>query len=308
MRAIALVLSLAALAGCAMRAAHEPLQVRDLLGHKTAVRTDRAGAPLPASTCAIRAEADVLPPEALPLVASLLERRGWTLSPDAETAEVTFRLSDGSIGGLDAPSGSVGGATPVVRGGSGPVFGDMQQGFNGSGDVLYRNHAGRSVSTGGAGFVRDSAVRRLEVAASMPQDDDLWSGLAWVHALRAESVDDLNDLALSFADRLPTPKHASVARATAGRLGTDYVMILGTDRRLVPVLLGVAPGSAAARAGWQPRDVLVSIDGEPVAGRSWTQIAERLAAAESRPVEVELLRAGERYLTFLVPTTPRPLG
>lgn len=308
MRRLALVLSLAALSGCASRAAHEPLQVRDLIGHKTAVRSDRAGAPLPASTCAIRAEADALPSEALPLMASLLERQGWTVSADAETAGVTFQLSDGTIGGLGAPSVSVGGATPFVRGGGGPVFGDMRQGFNGSGDVLYRNHAGRSVSTGGVGFVRDGAVRRLEVAATMPQDDDLWSGLVWVHALRAEYVDDLNDLALSLADRLPAPAHASAAREAVNRLGTDFVTVLDPHRQLEPILLEVVRGSAAARAGWQPRDVLVAIDGEPTEGLSWARVADRLVAAESRPVEVELLRDGERYLTFLVPTTPRPLG
>jgi C-terminal processing protease CtpA/Prc len=92
------------------------------------------------------------------------------------------------------------------------------------------------------------------------------------------------------------------------RLGTDFVMILDTEQRLVPVVLAVAPGSAAARAGWAARDLLLSIDGASLAGESWGGIAERLAAAGSRPVEVELLRAGERYLTFLVPTAPRPLG
>jgi len=115
-------------------------------------------------------------------------------------------------------------------------------------------------------------------------------------------------IALALADRLPAPNVSSSERAAVDRLGTDFVTVLDTEQRLAPVLLAVAPDSAAARADWSPRDLLLEIDGIPTSGMSWRAVARNLAAAESKAVEVELLRNGERYLTFLVPAGPRPVG
>lgn len=306
MRRIPLALALLALAGCATRST-DRVAARDLLGpYRIAVHADRAAAPLAASTCALEAAPEALPAEALPLVASLLERRGWTVASDPLDADATFHLSDGML--ETTPNSRVPRSTIVVSHGGGPVFGDMQQGFNGSGDILHRNTSGRSVS-GGGGFIGPMrAVRRLEVAASVASDDSAWRGLAWIDAQRGDYLDDLNDLALALADRFPAPTTASSERAAVDRLGTDFVTVLDTEQRLAPVLLAVAAGSAAARAGWSPRDLLLEIDGVSTSGMSWRTVARNLAAAESKAVEVELLRNGERYLTFLVPASPRPVG
>jgi len=306
MRRTAFALALLALAGCAAQSTTH-VAARDLLGpYRIAVHADRAAAPLAASTCALEAAPEALPAEALPLVASLLERRGWTVTADPLAADATFHLSDGT---LEATPGShIPRSTIVVSHGGGPVFGDMQQGFNGSGDILYRNRAGRSVSGGGGYIGPAHSVRRLEVAASVASDDRAWRGLAWIDAQRGEYLDDLNDLALALADRFPAPKTASSERSAVERLGTDFVTVLDTEQRLAPVLLAVEPGSVAARAGWSPRDVLLEIDGVSTSGMSWQTVARNLAAAESKAVEVELRRAGERYLTFLVPAGPRPVG
>lgn len=306
MRRTALALALLASAGCATRST-DRVATRDLLGpYRIAVHADRAATPLAATTCILEAAPEALPAEALPLVASLLERRGWTVTSDPLAADATFHLSDGTL--ETTTSSRTPQSTIVVGRGGGPVFGDMRQGFNGSGDILYRNNPGRSVSGGGGYFGPQRAIRRLEVAASVGTHEDAWHGLAWIDAQRGEYLDDLNDLALALADRFPAPNAASGERAAVDRLGTDFVTVLDTEQRLVPVLLAVAPGGVAARAGWSPRDVLLEIDGVTTSGLSWQAVARHLAAAESKAVEVELRRNGERYLTFLVPAGPRPVG
>jgi len=302
----ALPLALLALTGCAGHASNE-LAARELLGpYRVAVRAERSPATLPARTCAVEAVRDGLPAQTTVFVASLLERRGWTLAADPLAAEAIFRLSDG-VSDLGAPGPFVGSATGSGRVAD-PATGNLRQGFNGSGDILYRGQSRGGVA-GGGGFELDARPsRRLEISAVVNAGGSDWSGISWIDAQRALAEDDLNDLGLALADRLPSPQAASAERAAVDRLGTDFVMILDVEQRLVPVVLAVRPGGVAERAGWRARDRLLSVDGTPTTADSWRGIAGRLAAAESRAIEVELLRDGERYLTFLVPAKPRPVG
>jgi regulator of sigma E protease len=65
------------------------------------------------------------------------------------------------------------------------------------------------------------------------------------------------------------------------------------------VVGGVLPESPAAAAGLAPGDVIVSVDGTPV--ERFVQLAPRIAAAEGRPVTVEIERAGARSALVVAP-------
>jgi regulator of sigma E protease len=71
---------------------------------------------------------------------------------------------------------------------------------------------------------------------------------------------------------------------------------------LRPAVVGqVLPGRPAARAGFEPGDTIVSIDGRPVV--QWYDVLETLQASPGKPLEMELAR-GDRRLTVQV--TPEP--
>jgi len=127
--------------------------------------------------------------------------------------------------------------------------------------------------------------------------------VVWDHTNRPEYSSATLRLVAALADRVPAPGVISAERTSVDRLGTDF-LALGAES----VVLEVAPRSLAERAGWQPGDRLLEIEGRSVAGLGWTEIASRLAAAERGAVEVELLRSGERYLTYLVPDPRRLAG
>ena len=69
-----------------------------------------------------------------------------------------------------------------------------------------------------------------------------------------------------------------------------------------PMLTPLTPGGAAVRAGIQPRDIVVSIDGESVDA---LRLVEKVKAAGGRPLEFVLLRDG-RELTISVTPEGEP--
>jgi serine protease Do len=102
------------------------------------------------------------------------------------------------------------------------------------------------------------------------------------------------------------------ALMTEGRFRRAYIGIAGGSRPLPPRLaatLGrgsgievvqVVDGSPADRAGLRPEDLIVEVDGEPVAG---VDDLQRLMAGEliGRGVTTQLLRQGKRLDVELVP-------
>ena len=67
---------------------------------------------------------------------------------------------------------------------------------------------------------------------------------------------------------------------------------------LRPAVVGqVVPGRPAARAGFEPGDTIVAIDGRPVV--QWYDVLETLQASPGKPLEIELAR-GDRHLTVRV--------
>ncbi len=65
-------------------------------------------------------------------------------------------------------------------------------------------------------------------------------------------------------------------------------------------VIDVQPVSPARAAGLQDGDLFLRVAGEPVS--SGNQVRERIRASEGRPIEVELLRAGERVTVELSAT------
>lgn len=74
------------------------------------------------------------------------------------------------------------------------------------------------------------------------------------------------------------------------------------DYYLPPVLGDLMPGEPAAKAGFQPGDSILAIDGTPV--KSWSDMVVIVANSAGKPVRFEIARKGARH-TLTV--TPRPM-
>jgi regulator of sigma E protease len=88
---------------------------------------------------------------------------------------------------------------------------------------------------------------------------------------------------------------------------TSRDIALALDFEVAPVIGHVIGGEPARRAGFQPGDSVVAIDGTPV--KSWTQMVIIVANSAERPIRVEVVRKGEsarRTLTVTPKLTDAP--
>ncbi|MEW4566696.1 PDZ domain-containing protein [Tautonia sp. JC769] len=76
---------------------------------------------------------------------------------------------------------------------------------------------------------------------------------------------------------------------------------LGLEEGQGVIVMEVAPESAAEKAGIKPNDVLISLDGEPIAGV--TELAELVQASGGEPISLKLLRDGEETTIEATPET-----
>jgi len=74
------------------------------------------------------------------------------------------------------------------------------------------------------------------------------------------------------------------------------------DYALPPVIGDLMPNEPAAKAGFQPGDSIVAIDGTPV--RSWSEMVMLVANAAGKPVRFEIVRKGAHQTLV---ATPRPM-
>lgn len=109
------------------------------------------------------------------------------------------------------------------------------------------------------------------------------------------------DAMLAAVDELPPEA------ALDYRILRDGAEVTVTGPALYPPrAAGVTPDSAAIGAGMQPGDVILGIDGSPIA--AFSDIQDRVKAAEGRPLEMEVWRDGETFQVTLVPkVTDLPL-
>lgn len=71
-------------------------------------------------------------------------------------------------------------------------------------------------------------------------------------------------------------------------------------------IISVLPNSAAERAGLQPGDRIVEIDGEPV--RVWSQVQTAIEASPGQPISLTIVRRDERLSLTVVPEREEQSG
>lgn len=305
MRTLSLVSSVALLALSCSSAPPPRVSPSAAVGTlSTPVRVRAANLP-PGSTFAFGERPAEAPPQLEALVAGLLERRGWRAEP-AGGADVLVEVGRGER--LDPGRSRGAAARGDDRGGGAAHQMTFNAGPGGSeGDILHREQAG-SRSPGIPPPDWAYGAKSLEVQLVSASGGN-WSAETWAESPRLVEEPSWLRLVLSLADSLPRASVPSPEAAAMVRLGVDFLALPGSgaDGSTLVVLAGVEAGSPAEHAGWRPRDLLVEIGGQPTDQTHWRQIAAWLAAAEREPVAVELLRAGERFRTYLVPVGPRPV-
>ena len=143
-----------------------------------------------------------------------------------------------------------------------------------------------------AGLVAGDEIRRVN-GAETPSFQDLRLNLLRAGVAQAPLVLELAD---GRSVRLDAPplETESLERDTLRPLG-----IVRYDPEIAPVIGKVLPDSAAARAGFQPGDRLITADGKVVANwQDWVQVVRQHPA---RSLRIEFERQGQRRLLTVVP-------
>jgi regulator of sigma E protease len=142
----------------------------------------------------------------------------------------------------------------------------------------------------------------------LPAGAERWSELpvdASVARVNDERISNIQDLYLAVAGSLP-----GLARVTLQDGSTlDLPIPEGDDAKLAlakslipasaPVVGTVVPGTPADRAGFQPWDRVVAVDGQPI--HSWETWRRLILANPEHPLRVTVERAGGRHELDLVP-------
>lgn len=136
-------------------------------------------------------------------------------------------------------------------------------------------------------LVQGLPVERVVVGELAPMPPGVGAGLRpgdEVLAVGGRPVEAWPDLLAVAADLPPAP----VQRWTVRRDGT-VIEVEGPDP--MPARIGgVAPGGAAAEAGLRAGDVILAIDGQPVA--RFDDLRAQVEAAEGRPITLRIWRDG----------------
>jgi regulator of sigma E protease len=124
-----------------------------------------------------------------------------------------------------------------------------------------------------------------------------------INGRKVESWDDVQQGIANVADdevRLELGDGSTVVLAIHPDALEERLKASQALQPLRPAVVGqVLPGRPAARAGFEPGDTIVAIDGRPVV--QWYDVLETLQGSPGKALEIELAR-GDRRLT--VPVTP----
>jgi regulator of sigma E protease len=143
-----------------------------------------------------------------------------------------------------------------------------------------------------AGLVAGDEIRRVN-GAETPSFQDLRLNLLRAGVAQAPLILELAD-GRSVRLDAPPPETESLERDTLRPLG-----IVRYDPEIAPVIGKVLPDGAAARAGFQPGDRLITADGKAVANwQDWVQVVRQHPAQSLR---IEFERQGQRRLLTVVP-------
>lgn len=153
-------------------------------------------------------------------------------------------------------------------------------------------------------------------ARTLPAGTERWAELpadAPVAHVNGGAVHNMQDLYLAVAGSKPGVAHVTLAD---GRY-LDLPIPEGDNAKLAlakslipadpPVVGTVVPGTPAARAGFQPWDRIVAVDGQPV--RSWQSWRSLVRDNPGRALDVTVRRAdGQHHLSLAPVRTPAGEG
>jgi regulator of sigma E protease len=123
---------------------------------------------------------------------------------------------------------------------------------------------------------------------------------SWSQAVRA-IVASTNEVALQTNRGSVTVPLRGPGAPTAEQVA------LALDYRLPPVIGDLVPGDAAAKAGFEPGDSIVAIDGAPI--RTWSDMVARVAGSAGTELTFEVRRKGALQTLQVTPkgtTTAHP--
>lgn len=97
------------------------------------------------------------------------------------------------------------------------------------------------------------------------------------------------------AEEIKKVKLSTAKEGKVGFLGVEPHYFLGNDA----VVSNVSPSSPAEKAGIKAQDKIVAIAGSPI--ENWDDMSEKVAAAEGKAINVEILRGSEKINLSLTP-------
>ena len=123
--------------------------------------------------------------------------------------------------------------------------------------------------------------------------------------LEPEKYAQLSESTMSANVTVVAVRHLDAdATSAVSRVALDVVRSASAARDAPIVVVAPTPGGPADVAGVRPRDVIVAVDGVPVAGLSLYEVADALRGPENSKVRVDLTRdEGEERKTVAIEVT-----
>jgi regulator of sigma E protease len=113
-------------------------------------------------------------------------------------------------------------------------------------------------------------------------------------------TDATRDIARSMDSvAIQTTRGSAVIRVNGPGMPTSQDIAGAIDYQLPPVIGELIPTDVAAKAGFQPGDSIVSINGQPI--RTWSDMVVQVANSAGRELEFVVRRVGERRELSVTP-------
>jgi len=97
----------------------------------------------------------------------------------------------------------------------------------------------------------------------------------------------------NILDKFPTSAVQSPT-ASNGVVGVRFLVFTNDGNNYVPTIVAVASGSPAARAGIEPYDMILSIDGVQVVNKPFSEATQLLGGDPGTPVTLQIWRTGKQ--------------
>lgn len=130
---------------------------------------------------------------------------------------------------------------------------------------------------------------------------DQFSTPTWDEAMQRILVSPDTEITLKIlskstgVEEIKKVKLATAKEGKVGFLGVEPFYFTGNEA----IVDTVSPNSPAEKSGIKPKDKILLIAGESV--ESWDDMSEKIAAAEGKPVPIEILRGTEKVSVALTP-------